>query len=386
MRRKLTVSVALLVISLVIYVIFYSYLIAPRKEIKGFIRQLGEENSHNSLGIAGSELIRRREKAIPYLIKALTNPNEDVSVRENICFIAGIMKMQEMVPVLISVLKNDENVRLRMSAITALEDIRDKRAVPVLIDTLSDRQKYVRPVAARALGKIGDKQAIPALISTLTNDEIAMARGYAACALGNLKAQEAVTTLMKSLLRDESGGVRWSAATALGQIGDKEATSALLSALKDKEQTVRVAAAGALYLLEPKDGFLQIVIQGSKAEDYLVRSWTIRTIETLLSQIKIKQAEDTLIAMLNDKDTRIRSKAARSLGELRLKRAVPALVASLKDDDNEVVKASIGALWSIGDLSAIPYLEELLKSEQEDIRGLSKEAIDALKRDNPDYQ
>jgi HEAT repeat protein len=88
------------------------------------------------------------------------------------------------------------------------------------------------------------------------------------------------------------------------------------------------------------------------------------------------RAVPPLIRALNDECSRVRSKAARSLGTLEDKRAVRALGRVLKNDPCTDVRINAAeALGNIRDPSAIPALIRALKDEDKDVRF---EAVKAL--------
>jgi hypothetical protein len=95
---------------------------------------------------------------------------------------------------------------------------------------------FVRPAAA---DKIDD------LTRTLVQDPSYKVRVQAALVLGKLKDKRAVPTLIQAL-KDENESVRGVAATSLGQIGDKAAANALLEASNDSSEFVRSQAKKAL--------------------------------------------------------------------------------------------------------------------------------------------
>ena len=72
------------------------------------------------------------------------------------------------VPALIEVLQDKGNpFTRRWEAAKALGAIKDERAAEPLIKAMSDENEVVRRVTAEALGKLGDKKAIPVLKETL---------------------------------------------------------------------------------------------------------------------------------------------------------------------------------------------------------------------------
>lgn len=96
---------------------------------------------------------------------------------------------KEAVPELAKQLK-DDNLRVRLSAVTALGEIGSADAITPLIGALSDRETTVRRQAARALGKIGPagKAALPALDKT-RHDEARIVREAADDAIKKINAK-----------------------------------------------------------------------------------------------------------------------------------------------------------------------------------------------------
>jgi len=137
-----------------------------------------------------------REKAAPYLIRALSDPD----------------------------------VNVRASAAWALGYLEAKEAVPQLLKLLSDPDWQVRFSAAWALGKMGS-EAAGELVKLLSNPD-GRVRYHAAEALGLSKAKEAVPNLIR-LLSDPAWNVRSQAAWALGEIGPDEAVGPLIASLKE---------------------------------------------------------------------------------------------------------------------------------------------------------
>jgi HEAT repeats len=86
----------------------------------------------------------------------------------------------------------------RYYAVHLFGDLKDPRAVPILVPLLSDDQ--VNWIVPWALGEIGDKSAIPPLITALSDSSPDM-RVLAIDALGQLDAKEALPRL-RTLLDD----------------------------------------------------------------------------------------------------------------------------------------------------------------------------------------
>jgi hypothetical protein len=87
----------------------------------------------------------------------------------------------------------------RYYAVHLFGDLRDSRAVPILVPLLKDEE--VNSIVPWSLGEIGDKSAIPPLIETLGDNSPDM-RVLAIYALEKLKAKEALPQL-RALLDDD---------------------------------------------------------------------------------------------------------------------------------------------------------------------------------------
>jgi len=111
------------------------------------------------------------------------------------------------------------------------EATRDPRAVDLLLPLLTSKKRGLPCGAAEALGNIKDRRAVPALINVLIKGKDEWIRSCAASALGNIGAADAsaVETLLGAL-KDESPESRACAASALGQLKDPRAVEPLTSA------------------------------------------------------------------------------------------------------------------------------------------------------------
>jgi len=93
-----------------------------------------------------------------------------------------------------------------LHAITALEIMADRRAVPALIEALFSKDEEVREASARALQYIPDERAFNPLVYCL-KDKSSRIRIYAAYALANIENQEVLPHINK-LLTDDVENVR----------------------------------------------------------------------------------------------------------------------------------------------------------------------------------
>jgi len=172
----------------------------------------------------------------------------------------------------------DENVRVRRKAATALGDIRDDVAVPALLEALYDTDEQVRYYAALALGQIG-VSSVTGLLKALKaeNEKI---RADVALALGLTRSHAAVYGLLEVLHNDKQKDVRVQAVIALGQIGHTYALTGLIDALLHDEVDVRIRAASSLGQIEHPDA-VPALIQALHDLDERVRQSAIAALEMI---------------------------------------------------------------------------------------------------------
>jgi len=144
--------------------------------------------------------------------------NEDMHLRGNAAFIFASLGDDRGFQVIKSILEDRSTKRAvveidstgslnpglqirddRYYAVHLFGDLRDSRAVPILVPLLKDQE--VNSIVPWSLGEIGDKSAIPPLIETLGDNSPDM-RVLAIYALEILKAKEALPQL-RALLDDD---------------------------------------------------------------------------------------------------------------------------------------------------------------------------------------
>jgi HEAT repeat protein len=114
-----------------------------------------------------------------------------------------------------------------------------------MLALLAAPQNQQRMLAARAFCEIEDDRAIPQLIQLLS-DACPLIRVSAAYALGRNPSPTAVEPLIAQLQRDWNGYVRKGIVWALGNCRDRRSLEPLLEALKTDISAVRLWAASSL--------------------------------------------------------------------------------------------------------------------------------------------
>jgi HEAT repeat protein len=153
---------------------------------------------------------------------------------------------------------NDKDLNARISAISALGYLGDRRAEPVLLEILHNRGKgeFDRDAAAFALGRLGGEKAIEALIRVLADSrESERLRMTVAVGLKHAKAQQAVMQLMVVAKdRSEPVNLRMSAIEAVAAIESTKAISFLTRFATAKDEPRGILWSAAYPLVDLTDG------------------------------------------------------------------------------------------------------------------------------------
>ena len=180
-------------------------------------------------------------------------------VVRNAIAIMGDIRSQDSLAEL-SLLLQNEDIRVRRETIRALTKIGGKRAIKILLQTAAAEDQEIRRQAILSLGALRATAAVPILIALLkqrgwTQREIDLKKD-AIRALGEIRAPEATPELVRILkkkrwmhrqLNDE---LRAAAAAALGDIASESTISALDKTTNDRNPKIARAAAQALKQLD----------------------------------------------------------------------------------------------------------------------------------------
>lgn len=136
------------------------------------------------------------------------------------------------------------------SPLDTMEAIGDEVETPkpdpeVMLVLLEARENQQRMLATRAFCELEDERAIPRLIQLLS-DACPLIRVSAAYALGRNPSPDAVEPLINQLNRDWNGYVRKGIVWALGNCRDRRSLEPLVTALKTDISAVRLWAASSL--------------------------------------------------------------------------------------------------------------------------------------------
>jgi HEAT repeat protein len=161
-------------------------------------------------------------------------------VRGRAAEVLGLLKDFRATQTMIELIPSAE-YNFKCSLISALGEIGDPRAVPILFEMMDGTSSGSVAISAySALSQIQDPRIVPGLLERLSSPNVRL-RAYAADCLGKIRAQNAVPALIEGL-SDENSSVRANAAEALGRIMDPSALPALRERLSDRNYRVRTVA------------------------------------------------------------------------------------------------------------------------------------------------
>ncbi len=240
-------------------------------------------------------------------------------------------------------------------------------AVRVLLDALKDHpeEDRFRTCVAIGLARIAPDRdiTVPLLVRAVkqADGQVSSAAARALGRMGPL-AHSAVPELTE-LLQDDRAYVRAEAAEILGQIGPRarSAVPLLLALARDKKTKVglqqnAMADLARSALRSVGDAAAPALIQAIRDGDELQRDTAMAVLNALSEQVLLP----VLIALLNDRDSDVRSRAALGLARRgpSAKEAITPLLKLLDDQEPAVVRHAAVALRRIGcDPALLPKVD-----------------------------
>lgn len=240
----------------------------------------------------------------------------------------------------LSLLDVDETLESPLDQMAAVDDpsvVAAQPDVEEMLQLISAPEAPQRMLATRAFCEIQEPRAVPYLIERLT-DSCPLVRVSAAYALGHNPSVTAVAPLIQQLERDWNGYVRKGIVWALGNCRDRTSLAPLIEALQTEISAVRLWAASSLG-------------QMAEVDEESARAAIAPLVESL--------AHDSMPA--------VRSNSAWSLGQLCqaiekrefYTQAVDALIAALQDGELGVQEDAKNSLLKLGDTRGLQVIEEL---------------------------
>lgn len=192
------------------------------------------------------------------------------------------------VPGLLAVFKQASTTSQMVSQILiALEDSKDPRAGPALVEILADKSPVNRGNAARAIGDTGYKKGLPALEKVYENDKEAEGvRLFAASSAAKLGSSKGLHVIGK-LAESKDAEIRKRAVYFLGKYGGPNDVPAVAKLLADADTGVREDAVEALRLIakqQASDAVLAALAEAVGNDHYRARTAAMSALRELTGQ------------------------------------------------------------------------------------------------------
>ena len=216
------------------------------------------------------------ERAVPLLIGALYDPER--KVRGEAATVLGNLGDDRAVPTLLRRLTGDWDRGVQMSSGFALGRIGGEEALEGLLQKLRHLSPAAWIAAVDALGEIRDRRALPYILNSLT---FQLRSGILATGptLEKLDDGSLFTRLIDDLERGDDKE-RERAALGLSLLGDSLAVEPLALALKDSKVYVAAAAAYALGELGG-DRALRALVEALEHDSQYVRSVVVKSLDRM---------------------------------------------------------------------------------------------------------
>ncbi|HSW63265.1 MAG TPA: HEAT repeat domain-containing protein [Dissulfurispiraceae bacterium] len=278
-------------------------------------------------------------------------------------------------------------------AIELLGELGSKKAVPVIMDSLSATSRDLRRASAEALGDIGDASSIGPLLETSQKDVDAHVRKCAIEALGKIGTMDAfqpllhllsiekytdiIEKIVESLLRINAGqfvaglsscskGVRTIAAGRIADVG------ILLNLAGDEDRNVKFAAIKGLGRIATAEALerLRSFIRDPDPE--------IRKIAVVAMGVA-QCCSAELFAILNDENPWVRVYAVKAIAEACEPEIIlQKLEAVLDDPFIPVVMSALDVIREIGGQEAYELLVQHRENKNGDVRAKIEEVLSYL--------
>jgi HEAT repeat protein len=193
------------------------------------------------------------EKLVPKLVKALGDSDTDVRLNAMESLKSFGEQAGASVSVVMEMLKNDPDARIRRRAAGLLGAMKDQAAAPVLVNALDDRDPAVRVEATQALARFGhgfasEERLVDRLISALGLENPADLREASVEALDSVARDQvrAARAIADVAAKDPSPDVRYTALGIMKTPIFPFQVPALIAALDDPVPRIRLLAGGNL--------------------------------------------------------------------------------------------------------------------------------------------
>ncbi|MBN2383414.1 HEAT repeat domain-containing protein [bacterium] len=335
------------------------------------------------------------EGLLDSILAALDEPNE--KVQKNTIITLGWLKEKRAVPKLIEMLKDYNLGEYALSSIVSIGDA----AVPELVENLSNPDPDMKIVLLQCLGWIENKAGLKACMALLNdkdpevqNQAVLTMKGIieldevenALLALLTRAPEHVVNSIIEvlsesssltieskilALLNDSDEYSRLRTIKICGRLVKAEHVDLLHHLLSDEHEDVKAETIRALFAINPASLSTHSIQMGLLDNSPAVRLAAV----ACCTHLEPAFLEQALLPLLEDPDPEIKSEVIRILGQLNLEHSLPALCKLFPEYDKHLKIAIIKALGGIRQRDSVVFLMGLLKNRDVDIR---MNTIDAL--------
>lgn len=337
------------------------------------------EHIFSSGGSLGGDQRRLAEEALMALgetetlvafLSSLSDPLDDIREKgvESLCRVLGKLKERAAIPVMVNFLSGASE-SIRRTVVRSLGQIGGSRAHAALIEALGDPNGHVRREASAVLRHFEEDGTILALFQTLDSEPYADVRESILDSLVALGG-----TLVKEKLREflfyPDPRIKEAAISGIGRLGDQEGCDHLIAVLNHEQHEIRTQVVQSLGLLGC-ERMVDPLLHCLNDEHEKVRLAAVDVLRDRRSERVVRG----LITALRDASGRVAYKAAEALGEIGDADAVEAMMTVLQETEYIPLKiALVRALMEIGDLRSEALLEAIRCDPNPDLQAAFSKA------------
>ncbi len=295
--------------------------------------------------------------------------DESMLVRASALRYLGIRRNPEALERIVT-LTTDDEVAVRVAALRALSRYRDPAVLPPLRASLLDPSPEVRSAGIETLRSVAGPDLAPAVKPFLTDPDPRV-RSSAAQFLARFGDHSALPVLLESLKqRDEEFLTRTLHALldAVGRIGDETALDPLFKLLADAEEFDRISN----YRYRILQSIVQVGGEDvlPRVEPWLTRP-ELQNANIVLDEIGRMDSEKVvplLMTALEKGDVRMRTSAVRGLAARNYSEAAELIAGALAEEsDSWFLSEAVKALTIFGYRRAAPTIREFLDGDLADM-------------------
>jgi HEAT repeat protein len=324
------------------------------------VARVGEPADANRRNAALEALMRSGSRGVPAVIRALSDPDDEV-----VMFAAGILGKSRdpaAVPHLVALL-DYADVNVVQQAIESIAQLRSSVAVDSLVRLL-DRDPWLRFSAVHALGEIGDQRAVDPLLTLVGDDTVSE---VVVEAIGKIGTPEALGHLARILKETESTELFQACLRAIGHILEHQIDADQIESVSG---FARLAAADASVVHMRVMSVLSTQTEDVSGEERELRGAAVEIVRAL----KLRPLYTTLVMAGRDPGLRdvLRYCAVSIGGDL-----APSLALGLTAANANVRALACDCLAALGDVGSLAQIRKLLRDPDPRVRTA---AISALGR------